>query len=93
MEVIWTEKAEINNRQKLMYLLENFGRKSVQKFISKTRETIRVIETNPKAGSWEEEFGFYKILIVKQVYLFYRIEGNTIFLLNFWNNKQKPYWK
>ena len=93
MEVIWTLTAEKNNRVNLNYLLDNFGKKAVRKFISKTRDTINVIEKNPKAGIWEEEFGFYKILIVKQVYLFYRIEEDKIYLLNFWNNSQKPYWK
>ena len=92
MKIIWTETAEKNNRLNLTYLLENFGKKSVQRFISKTKNTISVIESNPKARSWDKEFGFYKILFVKQIYLFYRIEEDKIYLLNFWNNSQKPYW-
>lgn len=32
----------------------------------------------------------YKVPIVSQITLFYKIQDNTIYLLRFWNNRQNP---
>lgn len=92
MEVIWTKTAEKNNRKNIDYVLKKYGRKIMEKYIFKVDETIKVLEEFPKAGSFEKEFDFYKIILIKQIYILYRIRGNKVVLKTFWNNKKKPFW-
>ncbi|MCG2420307.1 type II toxin-antitoxin system RelE/ParE family toxin [Aequorivita sp. F47161] len=92
MVTIWSETATKNYRQNLRYLLEEWGYSVMKQFIIKVEKTIEKIKIYPNIGAYDEKIGCYKILIVKQIYLFYDVNNKNLHVLDVWNNYKKPFW-
>lgn len=92
MKIIWSKTADRNYRKNLDYLKKEWSYKVLKSFIDETDNCIQKIGENPNIGRFDKLIGCNKILIVKQIYLFYEVENNTIYINNVWNNKRKPYW-
>ena len=92
MQIILSKTAKRINRENLEYVRTQYGKKVLEQYILKTEKVFKVLEEFPKAGSYESEYNFYKILIIKPICLLYRINGNKIIIMTFWNNKKKPFW-
>ncbi|ABQ05878.1 type II toxin-antitoxin system RelE/ParE family toxin [Flavobacterium johnsoniae] len=89
MEVIWTEKAEKTYTKNYEYLVENWSLAIAEKFDEEVLKTIDIISKNPHLGSYNRDFDFSSILVVKQITLFYTIVDGKVFLLLFHDNRQK----
>ncbi len=92
MKVIWTEKAMKENQKNIDYLILNWEEKVLINYIKELDSIIGLISNNPNLGQWDKEIGSSKILVVKQIYLFYEIRDNQIVIRSFWNNYKKPFW-
>jgi plasmid stabilization system protein ParE len=92
MKVIWTEKAIKENQKNIDYLILNWEEKVLINYIKELDSIIGLISNNPDLGQWDNEIGSSKILVVKQIYLFYEIRDNQIVIRSFWNNYKKPFW-
>lgn len=92
MEIIWTDLAFYSYDRNVEYLLGEWSMEVAIKFIFKVEEAEKLLIKNPNLGSFDEELNLHKLLIVKQIYLLYELEGNHIVFIDFWNNFQKPYW-
>lgn len=92
MNVKWSQTAQINYRQNLHYLLEEYGYKVMKEFIEIMIKTVEKIIEFPELGAYDKDIGCRKILVVKQIYLFYEINNGELNLLDVWNNYKKPYW-
>lgn len=92
MKIIWSKTADRNYRKNLDYLKQEWSYEVIKDFIEETDNCIARIKYNPNIGQFDKLIGCYKILVVKQIYLFYEMKNNTIFIHNIWNNKRKPYW-
>jgi plasmid stabilization system protein ParE len=90
MEIVWTHKAGASFYKNLDYLQHNWNIDVANDFEFETFRTIAIIEKNPLIGMYDTDFGCNKMLVVKQIYLLYKIIDNTIVLLIFWDNRQKP---
>ncbi len=91
MKVIWTERAKETFYQNMSYLEEEWTESVIENFIEKTDESILVISSHPLLFPLvSKKKRVHKCLVVKQVSLFYRIIGDEIYLVTFWNNFQNP---
>jgi plasmid stabilization system protein ParE len=88
--IIWSLTAKFTYNQILEYLFENWTVKELEAFIDRTEEVINHIIGNPLLYPFSLQGNTHKCVVVKQVSLFYRIKGNTVELLVFWDNRQDP---
>ena len=88
--VIWSPKARLTYYQILEYLIENWSFKELEAFIDRTVEVINFICSNPLLYPYSIKSDTHKCVVVKQISLFYKLKGNEIDLLLFWDNRQDP---
>ncbi|KFF04523.1 type II toxin-antitoxin system RelE/ParE family toxin [Flavobacterium reichenbachii] len=86
MNVEITEIAEKTFYQ----IISNYNDSKSAKFSSQTLSVIQMIAQNNHIGSKYKKTCFRKFLISNQVYLFYTIEKQTIYIALFWDNKRNP---
>lgn len=88
--IVWTDLALNDFSENIYYLEKEWTEKEIEKFIKKSHEILdKLAKGNIKFKPTAYK-NVYQIVIVKQITLFYKIEGNTILLLRFWNNYQNP---
>ncbi|MGB0880117.1 MAG: type II toxin-antitoxin system RelE/ParE family toxin [Polaribacter sp.] len=92
MKIIWTEKAVIENEKNIDYLIMNWEQKVLINYLNKLDSLINLLATNPNLGQYDKEIGSRKILVVKQIYMFYEMRDHKIIIRSFWNNYKKPFW-
>ena len=92
-EVIISNLAKKENANNTDYIFSEFGIDITLKYLDKFDEVISLLETGFYTGIYEKKFNFYKILVVKQIYILYEnLDDNTILIFSVWNNKKLPYW-
>jgi plasmid stabilization system protein ParE len=91
LTIFWTKRADKKFDQILDYLLEEWGESVAKSFIRKVYDFLDILSEFPEIGTIEnKEKGIRGFAIVNQVSLFYRISGDKIILLNFFDNRQNP---
>jgi len=89
-KIIWSEPAKFDYWQNIDYLLENWHKKQVTKFIKAVEQDLNIIKYNPKTFALTDYRNVHSVVIIKQITLFYKITNNTVELIRFWNNYQNP---
>lgn len=92
MKIVFTTEAKILNRKNINYLIDEWNTEVVENYLFKLNQIITFLEKGIITGQFDENLGLYKILIVKQIYLFYEILNNEISITTIWNNYKNPYW-
>jgi hypothetical protein len=82
--------AKITYTKTLEYLYEEWTEKELKAFIHRTEQVLKYIGANPLLYPFSKKNSSHKCVVVKQVSLFYRVKGNYIELLIFWDNRQDP---
>ena len=91
LEIYWTKRADKNFDKIIDYLLNEWGENVSRAFVKKVYDFLDILAEFPEIGTIENrEKGIRGFTIVKQVNVFYRISGNKIILLNFFDNRQDP---
>ncbi|MBS1486348.1 MAG: type II toxin-antitoxin system RelE/ParE family toxin [Bacteroidetes bacterium] len=90
-EIIWTKRSLIRFNLIIDYLQSEWGHLATQNFINKSYHILDLISLYPELGSIEnQEKNIRGFLITKHNRLFYRVEGNRIILLNFFDTRSGP---
>ena len=91
LEINWTTRADKKFDQILNYLVEEWGESTAKYFTRRVYDILDLLTEFPEIGTVEnKEKGIRGFIIIKQVSLFYRISGDRIILLNFFDNRQHP---
>ena len=91
LEIIWSKRAEAKFDQILIYLLDEWGEKVTRAFVKKVYDFFEILSEFPEIGSVEnKEKNIRGFTIIKQVNIFYKIKGNKIIILLFFDNRQNP---
>ncbi len=91
LEIYWTKRADKKFDRILEYLQIEWGENVARAFTKKVYEFLDILSEFPEIGTIEnKEKGIRGFTIIKQVNLFYRISGDKIILLNFFDNRQHP---
>jgi len=91
LKIYWTKSAKKKFDQILEYLLEEWGENLAKAFTRKVYDFLDILSEFPEIGTIEnKEKEIRGFTIIKQVNLFYRISGDKIILLSFFDNRQHP---
>lgn len=91
LKIVWSKRANNKFDQIISYLTEDLGEKAAQEFIRKVFDFLETLAEFPEIGSLEnKDKNIRGFTIVEQVNLYYRIKGDTIILVLFFDNRQSP---
>lgn len=88
MNVIWSPQAQKDYWQNIDYLEAEWTFQDVINFINKVNNTIELLIKNNIEFITTNYKNVNKVVITKQITLYYRFNSNTIELLRFWNTYQ-----
>lgn len=88
MRIEWTSKSKIDYWKNIEYLEIDWTKKEVLNFIDAVEHAINLLKNKNVIFISTEYKNTYKMVITKQITLFYSIENETISLLRFWNTYQ-----
>lgn len=87
MKIILTINAE-----KSYYDITNkYSETKAASFSNKTILIVDMIQQNNHIGSKYKKTFYRKFLVSNEVYLFYKIEQEIIYIVLFWDNKRNPF--
>jgi plasmid stabilization system protein ParE len=90
LEVRWTTEAEFTFDHIVSFIQDQWGIKSSDKFINKTKNILLNISRQPFLFPESGIENVRKAVITKQSSVFYEIHPNHIMLVSFWDNRQDP---
>lgn len=90
MKIVWSKKAKYNFHTIQNYIEQYWTPLIAKKFVNDVLHIINLLEKNPQLGKYRKDLECREILISKQVTLYYEIEDDSIQLIAFWHNRQKP---
>ena len=90
MKLIWTMDAMNDYHHNIDFLLERWTPHIAQEFIEQVEDILELIVLFPKMYPLSDYKNVRKAVIRKQISLFYKIDGEQILLLRFWNNYLNP---
>jgi len=91
LKIFWSKRASLKFDQIISYLVDGWGEKSAEQFITKVFDFLEILSEFPEIGSLEnKEKNIRAFTIVKQVNIYYRIKGDSIILILFFDNRQNP---
>lgn len=91
MTLVWTKNAKSRFEEILDYIEKEFGHASRQDFRTRTKEFTTLLKEFPEMGSIEvRDKKIRGFQISRQTRVFYRVKGNQITILTFFDIRQDP---
>ncbi|OFX61993.1 MAG: hypothetical protein A2066_19395 [Bacteroidetes bacterium GWB2_41_8] len=91
LKIKWSKYADQNFDRILGYLEAEWGEIVTRAFVRRTYEFLDLLAEFPEIGSVEnQEKQIRGFVLVKHVTVFYICKDDSIILLNFYDNRQKP---
>ena len=93
MKIIRTPRAIEGFREVATYIAQQFGDKALRDFQQRTKEWTRLLKTMPNLGGIDDDistdsFEYRSIPIYKRSMMVYRIEGDTIIIVDFYDTRR-----
>ncbi len=88
MKIEWTLASKNDYWQNIEYLENHWSEKEVLNFINEIDYSINLLAKGNVTFTKSDYPNVYKMVIIKQITIYYSIENETIYLLRFWNNYQ-----
>ena len=88
MKIEWTLASKDDYWKNIEYLESRWSEKEVLNFINEVDYSIELLKKGNLIFKKSNYKNVYKMVILKQVTIYYSIENETIYLLRFWNNYQ-----
>ena len=88
MKIEWTFASKNDYWQNIEYLENDWSEKEVFNFINEVDFSLKLLSKENVIYNKSEFPNVYKMILIKQITLYYSIENETIYLLRFWNNYQ-----
>ncbi len=90
-KIVHSSIAEKTFVQNISYLEKNGSSKEIKNFINKTYEVVNLLKKDPYIfPKWEFNSSVRKVVLLKQITLFYSIGKNIVQIHLFWNNYRNP---
>ena len=88
MKIEWTLASKNDYWQNIEYLENHWSEKEVFNFINEIDYSLNLLAKENVLFVKSDYRNVYKMVIIKQITIYYYIENETIYLLRFWNNYQ-----
>lgn len=92
MKIFWTDEAITENQKNIDYLIENWDTIVLEKYLIELEKTTNFLKKDILTGMFDNDLGLYKILVVEQIYLFYEVHEDNLYIVSIWNNHRFPFW-
>lgn len=86
----WSAEAEYTFKEIVLYLEENWTSKEIRNVIARTETVLSFIEKNPLIYPLSEKQEIRRVVINRQVSLYFEIFDGKVMLLSFRDNRQNP---
>ncbi|HPH46529.1 MAG TPA: type II toxin-antitoxin system RelE/ParE family toxin [Chryseolinea sp.] len=90
MKIIWSTQATIDYHQNIFYLLKNWPDQVAIEFIDDVDAVIKLLESNPEVYPLTDHKEIRRVVVRKQITLFFKVQDAEIHLIRFWNTYQSP---
>lgn len=88
MKVKWTQLSKEDYFHNIEYLEIYWSEKEVLNFITEVDFIIDLLSKNNIAFVKSDFESVFKVVVLKQITLYYSIIDDTVYLMRFWNNHQ-----
>lgn len=89
--VFWSDLASNELQETLQYLEENFSEKELVRLSNELEQILSLISINPKLfPSSSKKKNIRKIIILTYNTMYYKVSNNSIEIISFFSNRQKP---
>jgi hypothetical protein len=88
MKIEWTLASKNDYWKNIEYLENHWSEKEVLNFINEIDYSLNLLTKGNIIFTKSDYLNVYKMVIIKQITIYYSIENETIYLLRFWNNYQ-----
>ena len=88
MKIEWTFASKNDYWKNIEYLENHWTEKEVLNFIEEVDYSLNLLAKDNVIFTKSDYTNVYKMVIIKQITIYYSIENETIYLLRFWNNYQ-----
>ncbi len=89
-KVFWSGKAKDDYRNILLYLQQNWTLNEVQKFTGKVERNISNLLSNSEIGTISKKKLIRRLVVSKQISLYYKIKQGDIYIVTLFDNRQNP---
>ena len=90
-KIIWNKAALQTFDETTTYLLDNYSLKSAQKFADLVYDKIDWVAKYPTSGRKVPNTNTLRMVNFGTYHhLYYRTQGKTLFISNFWDSRQNP---
>ena len=86
MKIEWTLLSRNDYWKNIEYLEKHWTKKEVVNFINEVDYSIDLLIKGNVLFVQSDYTNVYKMVIIKQITIYYSIKNETIYLLRFWNN-------
>jgi plasmid stabilization system protein ParE len=91
LEIFWSKRADNKFDKILEYINSEWGERVTSAFVKKVYDFLDILVEFPEIGTLENtKRNIRGFVIVKQITIFYKLSGDNIILLNFFDNRQNP---
>ena len=91
LTIRWTKRAEKKIDKIIEYLLAEWNEQITEAFVKKVYDFIDTLADFPEIGIIEnKEKAIRGFTVIKQINIFYHIDGSQIIILDFFYNRQAP---
>lgn len=91
MNIVVSKRAEQNYKSIKKYITDKFGEKVSELFDLRTKDILNLLIDFPLIGSMEvPSKNIRGFQLAKQTKVLYRLKGDTIIILNFFDVRQSP---
>lgn len=89
-KIVWTPLAIDSLNQIYHFTVETWNENIAEKLLIQLDYKISQLSLNPLLGPKFEDSSFRRILIHRNVSLFYKVNNDSVRLLLVWDNRQNP---
>ena len=91
LKIQWSKRADKKFDKIIEYLMVKWSERVTKSFVKKVHDLIDTLSEFPEIGTIEnKEKGIRGFTVIKQVIIFYKVSGNRIIILDFFDNRQAP---
>ena len=95
MKVVWQEAAKVGRRQVAAYIRKEFGTRRAKTFRQEIDETVSLLISSPGIGRIDPLYAdrplTYRSIVINGLNkMVYRIEGDIIYIVDFWDTRREP---
>jgi plasmid stabilization system protein ParE len=90
-EIKWSRRSDVSFDRIIDYLNSEWGENVTKVFIRKVYDFLDILSEFPEIGALQlKEKGIRGFTITKQITIFYKINRQTIIILDFFDTRQDP---